>query len=45
MKKELYEKVEKETREFFKKANIVVTDKEEIEIVDFGLDMVYDIGL
>lgn len=45
MKKELYEKIEKDTREFFKKANIVVNDKEEIEVVDFGLDMIYDVGL
>ena len=32
-------------REFFKKANIIVRDDEEIEVADFGLNRVEEIGL
>ena len=45
MKKEKIELIEKKTREFFKNAGIVVLDSEEIEVSDFGLDMVDEIGL
>lgn len=45
MKKEKIELIEKKTREFFKNAGIVVLDSEEIEVSDFGLDMIDEIGL
>lgn len=45
MKKEKIELMEKKTREFFKNAGIVVLDSEEIEVSDFGLDMIDEIGL
>lgn len=37
--------MEKKAREFFKKANIVVREDEDVEVSDFGLDMVDEIGL
>ncbi len=45
MKKEKIELMEKKTREFFKNAGIVVLDSEEIEVSDFGLDMIDEVGL
>lgn len=45
MKKDLYIKMQNDAREFFKKANIVVRNDEDIEVADFGLDMVEKIGL
>jgi len=45
MKRDLYLKMQKDAREFFKKANITVRDNEDIEVADFGLDMVEKIGL
>lgn len=45
MDKELYAKMEKRTREFFKEAGIVVREDEPIEVADFGLGMVEEIGL
>lgn len=45
MKRETYEKAEKRAREYFKKANIVVRDDEEIEVADLGLDNLEEVGL
>lgn len=45
MKKEQYEAIEKRTRNFFQQAGIVILDREEIEVVDFGLGMIEQIGL
>ena len=45
MKREKYEEMEKRARGFFNKANIVVRDDEAVEVSDFGLDDVENIGL
>lgn len=45
MKQEKYELMQNKAREFFKKANIVVREDEDIEVSDFGLDIVDEIGL
>ncbi|MBQ7036364.1 MAG: D-lyxose/D-mannose family sugar isomerase [Clostridia bacterium] len=45
MKKAVYEKMEKTAREYFKKAGIVVREDEAIEVADFGLNKVEEIGL
>ena len=45
MKKEEINKVAERTREYFKNAEIVVREDEEIEVVDFGLNNIYEIGL
>ena len=45
MKRAKYNEMEKKAREFFKKANIVVREDEAVEVSDFGLDMVDEIGL
>lgn len=45
MKKETYEVMEKRTRAELKKAGIAILDSENIEVSDFGLDMVEEIGL
>ena len=45
MKREKYEEMEKRAREFFKKANIIVRDDEAVEVSDFGLNDVENIGL
>lgn len=45
MKRAQYKDIEERTRKFFQKAGIVITDREEIEIADFGLGMVEQIGL
>ena len=47
MKKEVYERQVKAALEYYAKAGIVLTDKEKtsIEVADFGLDMVEELGL
>ena len=45
MKKEVYELMEKRTREALEKAEIAVLKSEKIEVSDFGLDMVEKVGL
>lgn len=45
MKRAQYKDIEERTRKFFQKAGIVIADREEIEIADFGLGMVEQIGL
>ncbi|MBE7038774.1 MAG: D-lyxose/D-mannose family sugar isomerase [Ruminococcaceae bacterium] len=45
MRREKYEEMEKRAREFYKKANIIVRDDEPVEVSDFGLDDVENIGL
>ena len=45
MKKEIYNKVASLARDYYKKAGIIIRDDEEIEVADFGLDMVEKIGL
>ncbi len=45
MKKEVYEKAEKRTREYFKKAGITVLPEENIEVADMGLDNLENVGL
>lgn len=47
MKKEIYEEQKRITLDYFEKANIVLTDEEKanIEVADFGLDDVKNIGL
>ncbi len=45
MDKELYAAQEKKTREFLKEANIIIRDDEPIEVADFGLGMLDEIGL
>lgn len=45
MKKEVYELMEKRTREALEKAEIAVLESEKIEVSDFGLDMVEKVGL
>lgn len=45
MKKEVYELMEKRTREALEKAEIAILESEKIEVSDFGLDMVEKIGL
>ncbi len=45
MKKEVYELMEKRTREELEKAEIAVLESEKIEVSDFGLDMVEKVGL
>lgn len=45
MKKEVYEKAVARTREYYKKAGITVLDSEEIEVADFGLGDLENIGL
>lgn len=45
MKKEVYENAVQKTREFFAKNGIVINPNEEIEIADFGLNNLENIGL
>lgn len=45
MKKEIYEQARKRTADFFEKANIFIREDEEIEIADFGLNNLEEIGL
>lgn len=45
MKKEKVLEMEKRAREFYKKAGIVVRDDEPVEVSDFGLDDIENIGL
>lgn len=45
MKKEVYEKAAARAREYYKKAGITVLDSEEIEVADFGLGDLENIGL
>lgn len=45
MKRELYEIMKQNTREFFQKAGIVISESENIEIADFGLNNIKNIGL
>ena len=45
MKHEKYNEMEQRAREFFKKAGITVLDSEAVEVSDFGLDNVEEIGL
>lgn len=45
MKKEVYELMEKRTREALEKAEIAVLESEKIEVSDFGLDVVEKVGL
>lgn len=45
MKRETYQKMADAAREYYKKAGIIIREDEEIEIADFGLDMVEKIGL
>ncbi len=45
MKRTQYEEMQKRTRDFFKKAGIVVREDEPIEVCDFGRDMVEELGL
>ena len=45
LKKTDYEIYEKRTRSFFQKANIVITDNEQIEIADFGKNDIEKVGL
>ncbi len=47
MKRELYEKQVKAALEYYAKAGIVISEaeKKNIEVADFGLDMVEDVGL
>lgn len=45
MKRETYNKVANLARDYYKKAGIIVRDDEEIEVADFGLDMVEKVGL
>ena len=45
MKKAVYETMQGLARDYFKKANIVVREDEEIEVADFGLGKVEEIGL
>ncbi len=47
MKKEIIESCQKKALEYYKKANIVLTDDEvkSMEVADFGLGMVEDVGL
>lgn len=45
MKQEKYSEMEKRAREFFRKAGIVVREDEAVEVSDFGLDNVEEIGL
>ena len=45
MKKEVYEKMVSLAKEYYKKAGIVIRDDEEIEVADFNLGMVEEIGL
>ena len=45
MKRSDYVRMEKLAREYFKKANIVVREDEQIEVADLGLGMVDQVGL
>ena len=45
MKQQTYDKMEKLAREYFEKAGIVVRKDEPVEVSDFGLDDVENIGL
>ena len=45
MKQETYNKMEERAREYFRKAGIVVREDESVEVSDFGLDQVEEIGL
>ncbi len=47
MKKEIYKKISNKALEYYKKAGIVLTEEEKdnIEVADFGLDMIDKIGL
>ena len=45
MKRALIEEMEKRARKFFEKAGIIIRKDEEIEVSDFGLDNIHNIGL
>jgi len=47
MKKEVYQQAKEKTLDYFEKASIVLTEKEksEVEIADFGLNRLDEIGL
>lgn len=45
MKRAIYEEMAKKTRDFFQKAGIVVRPEEAIEVADFGLNQLEQIGL
>lgn len=47
MKRELYLELQKKAAEYYDRANIIITEKERenIEVADFGLDQVHEIGL
>lgn len=45
MKRETYDKTERKTRQALQNAGITVLDGEKIEVADFGLGMVEEIGL
>ena len=45
MKRATVEKMEKAAREYFAKAGIIVRPDEEIEVSDFGLDNIENVGL
>ena len=45
MKQSTYNEMEKRARDYFKKAGIVVREDEAVEVSDFGLDQVEEIGL
>ncbi len=45
MKRSEYRRMEMLAREYFKKANIVVREDEAVEVADFGLGMVENVGL
>jgi len=45
MKRSTYNEREKRAREYFKKAGIVVREDEPVEVSDFGLDIIEEVGL
>lgn len=45
MKRALYEETAKKTRDFFQKAGIIVRPEENIEVADFGLKHLEQVGL
>lgn len=45
MTREQYNAMEARAREYYKKAGLIIREDEPIEVVDFGLGMVEDIGL
>lgn len=45
MKRSTYNEMEKRAREYFKKAGIVVREDEPVEVSDFGLDIIEEVGL